>query len=146
MGTFFMFGRYSHDSIKSISARRTEKTKALIEKYGGRLVSAYALLGDIDLVLILELPGKEEAMKTSVALSKMLGIGFTTAPAVTVITPSRASSTGCKMRSPVLRAFCSQRSHPVQSTLFMKNSGCKITAYSCGGEIYATIRTHGPPR
>jgi uncharacterized protein with GYD domain len=79
MGTFFMFGRYSHDSIKSISARRTEKTKALIEKYGGRLVSAYALLGDIDLVLILELPGKEEAMKTSVALSKMLGIGFTTA-------------------------------------------------------------------
>jgi uncharacterized protein with GYD domain len=86
MGTFFMFGRYSHDSIKSISARRTEKTKALIEKYGGRLVSAYALLGDIDLVLILELPGKEEAMKTSVALSKMLGIGFTTAPAVTVET------------------------------------------------------------
>jgi uncharacterized protein with GYD domain len=77
MGTFFMFGRYSHDSIKSISARRTEKTKALIEKYGGRLVSAYALLGDIDLVLILELPGKEEAM---------LGIGFTTAPAVTVET------------------------------------------------------------
>jgi uncharacterized protein with GYD domain len=84
MGTFFFFGRYTHDSIKDISAKRTGRTKELIEKYGGRLVSAYALLGDVDLVLIVELPGKDEAIKTSVALSKMLGIGFTTAPAVTV--------------------------------------------------------------
>lgn len=86
MGTFFFFGRYSQDSIKDISARRTTKTKELIDKMGGKLIGAYALLGDVDLVLILELPGKEEAMKTSVALSKMLGIGFTTAPAVTVET------------------------------------------------------------
>ncbi|MEJ2011289.1 MAG: GYD domain-containing protein [Anaerolineales bacterium] len=84
MGTFFMFGRYTHESIKDISAKRTGKTKELIEKQGGRLVSAYALLGDVDLVLIVELPGKDEAIKTSVALSKMLGIGFTTAPAVSV--------------------------------------------------------------
>jgi uncharacterized protein with GYD domain len=41
-------------------------------------------LGDVDLVLIVEFPGKEEAIKASVALSKMLEIGFTTAPAVTV--------------------------------------------------------------
>ena len=86
MGTFFMFGRYSQESIKAISAERTEKTKALFEKYGGRLVSGYALLGDVDLVLIVEFPGKEEAIKASVALSKMLGIGFSTAPAVTVET------------------------------------------------------------
>lgn len=86
MGTFFMFGRYTHESIKDISAKRTGKTRELIEKHGGRLVSAYALLGDVDLVLIVELPGKDEAIKTSVALSKMLGIGFTTAPAVSVDT------------------------------------------------------------
>jgi len=86
MGTFFMFGRYSHESIKDISAKRTDKTRALIEKHGGKLITAYALLGDVDLVLIVELPGKEEAMKLSVALSKMLGIGFNTAPAVTVET------------------------------------------------------------
>lgn len=84
MGTFFMFGRYTPDSIKDISARRTDKAKALIEKLGGTLVSAYALLGDVDLALIVEFPGKEEAMQASVALSKMLEIGFTTAPAVTV--------------------------------------------------------------
>ena len=86
MGTFFMFGRYSQESIKAISAERTGNTKALIEKFGGKLVSGYALLGDVDLVLIVEFPGKEEAIKASVALSKMLGIGFTTAPAVTVET------------------------------------------------------------
>lgn len=86
MGTFFMFGRYSHDSIKDISAKRTNKTKELIVELGGTLKSAYALMGEIDLVLIVEFPGKEEAIKASVALSKMLGIGFTTAPAVTVET------------------------------------------------------------
>lgn len=84
MGTFFMFGRYSKESIQAISGKRTDDTKALIEKMGGRLVSAWALLGEVDLVLIVELPGKDEAIKTSVALSKMLGIGFTSAPAVTV--------------------------------------------------------------
>jgi hypothetical protein len=40
-------------------------------------------LGDVDIVIIAEFPGKEEAMQASVALSKMLEIGFTTAPAVT---------------------------------------------------------------
>jgi hypothetical protein len=30
------------------------------------------------------MPGTEQAMKASVALSKMLGIGFSTAPAVSV--------------------------------------------------------------
>jgi uncharacterized protein with GYD domain len=89
MGTFFMFGEYSQESVKEISAKRTDKTKELIEKMGGKLVSAYALLGDVDLVIIVELPGNEDAVKLSVALSKMLGIGFTTAPAVTVDTFDR---------------------------------------------------------
>jgi len=86
MGTYFMFGRYTQESVKAISAERTDKAEALIEKFGGKLISGYALIGDVDLVLIVELPGKEEAMKASVALSKMLGIGFTTAPAVSVET------------------------------------------------------------
>ena len=86
MGTFFFFGRYTHDGIKDISARRTEKTKEMIEKLGGKLMGAYAMLGEYDVLLIIELPGKEEAMKTSVALAKMLSIGFTTAPAVTMDT------------------------------------------------------------
>jgi uncharacterized protein with GYD domain len=81
-----MFGNYSADSIGKISAKRTGKTKDLIEKHGGRLTAAYALLGEKDLVLVVDLPGTEQAMQTSVALSKMLGIGFSTFPAVGVET------------------------------------------------------------
>ncbi len=84
MGTFLLFGNYSRDSINKISARRTGKAVELIEKFGGKLIAGYALLGEKDLVLIVEFPGpgKNEALKTSIALSKMLGVGFTTSPAV----------------------------------------------------------------
>ena len=84
MATYFMFGRYSLDSLKEISPERTIKAAALIEKHGGEVKSGYALLGEKDLVLIVDLPDTEQAMKTSVALAKLLGISFTTAPAVTV--------------------------------------------------------------
>ncbi len=86
MAAFFMFGSYSPESIGKISAQRTTDTKALIEKFGGKLESAYAILGDKDIVLIVDFPDTETAMKTSVALSKLLGIGFSTSPAVTVET------------------------------------------------------------
>ena len=44
----------------------------------------HALLGEKDLVFIVSLPGVEQAIQASVALSKMTGIAFTTAPAITV--------------------------------------------------------------
>jgi len=84
MATYFMFGKYSLDSVKEISPERTNKAAALIKKHGGEVKSGYALLGEKDLVLIVDLPDTEQAMKTSVALAKLLGISFTTAPAVTV--------------------------------------------------------------
>ena len=83
MATYFMFGNYSKGSVKKISAERTDKANALIEKFGGKLTAGYALLGDIDLVLIVDFPDTVQAMKTSIALSKLLGIGFSTLPAVT---------------------------------------------------------------
>ena len=84
MATYLMFGSYSPDAIKEISAERTAKASALIKKHGGELTGGYALLGEHDLVLIVELPGTEQVMKASVALTKLLGISFSTAPAVTV--------------------------------------------------------------
>lgn len=84
MATFFMFGSYSLDSIGKISERRTERATALIEENGGTLQSGYALLGEKDLVLIVDFPGVEEAMKTSVGLAKLLDVSFTTAPAVSI--------------------------------------------------------------
>lgn len=44
----------------------------------------FALLGEKDLVSILNFPGMEQAMKASVAMSKSTGISFTTFLAVTV--------------------------------------------------------------
>jgi uncharacterized protein with GYD domain len=84
MATFVMFGKYSAEAVKEISAERTEKAAALIKKHGGELKSGYVLLGEKDLVLIVELPGTEQAMKTSLALTNLLGISFTTAPAVSI--------------------------------------------------------------
>jgi len=82
MATYFMFGKYTMEGMKGISAARTTKTLALIKKNGGEFKAGYALLGDVDLVLIVDMPDTGQAMKTSAALSKLLGVSFTTSPAV----------------------------------------------------------------
>jgi uncharacterized protein with GYD domain len=84
MSTYFLFGKYASDAVKQISAERTDKATALIKKYGGELKSGYALLGEHDIVIIADFPDAVQAMKTSVALAKLLGISFSTSPAVSV--------------------------------------------------------------
>jgi uncharacterized protein with GYD domain len=84
MPTFLMFGKYSAEGVKGINAPRTRKAVDLIKKQGGQVKAMYAMLGMMDLVLIVDLPGVEAAMQTSVALGKMTGISFCTHPAVTV--------------------------------------------------------------
>lgn len=84
MTRYLMFGNYSPDALKEISAERTDKAAALIKRYGGELKSGYALLGEHDLVLIVDLPDTRQAMKASVALTKLLGISFTSSPAMTL--------------------------------------------------------------
>jgi uncharacterized protein with GYD domain len=79
-----MFGKYSLEAVKAVSAKRTDNAVTLIKQNGGELKAGYALLGDIDLVLIVDLPDTERAMKTSAALSTQLGISFSTAPAVSM--------------------------------------------------------------
>jgi uncharacterized protein with GYD domain len=84
MATYILSGKYSREAVKEVSAERTEKAIALIKKHGGEVKAGYALLGEADLLLILELPGTETAMQVSMGLSKLLGIGFVTAPAIGV--------------------------------------------------------------
>ena len=84
MATYLMFGSYSPSSVKAVSAERTKTATALIKKNGGELKAGYALLGEHDLVLVADFADVEQAMKTSVALTKLLGISFKTSPAVTV--------------------------------------------------------------
>jgi uncharacterized protein with GYD domain len=84
MATFFMFGKYSSEGLQEMSSERTGKAVGLIKKFDGKVNSVYALLGEQDLVLIVDFPGVEQAMKASVALTKMTGVSFTSSPAVPV--------------------------------------------------------------
>ena len=67
-----------------MSAKRTDEAVSLINKFGGQVSSMYALLGEQDLVLIVDFPGLEQAMKASVALTKMTSVSFNTSPAIAV--------------------------------------------------------------
>jgi uncharacterized protein with GYD domain len=84
MATYLLFGKYSIDALAKISAARTKSANAILGDCGGVLKAGYALLGETDLVLVVEFPSIEKAMKASVSLGKALGIGFKTAPAVNV--------------------------------------------------------------
>ena len=81
---FVMFGKYSSESLKKMCPERTNEAVDIINKYGGEVKSMYALLGQNDLVLIVNFPSTETAIKASVALNRSMGISFTTSPAVTV--------------------------------------------------------------
>ena len=84
MASFLMFGKYTLEGVKGITAERTKKVVETIEKSSGRVSLMYALLGIYDLAFVVDFPGIQEVMKTSVALTKLTGISFTTFPTVTV--------------------------------------------------------------
>lgn len=84
MATFILTGKYSAESAQDASADRTEKAVHLIGQLGGKVIAMYATLGNQDLVLILDLPDTETAMRASIGLNVLTGVSFTTAPAVAV--------------------------------------------------------------
>ena len=84
MDTYFMFGRYTAGAFNQMSTERTDKAITLLSKYGGRVNSMYTLLGEQDIVLIVEFPDIEQVMKASIALTKMTNISFHTYPAIAV--------------------------------------------------------------
>jgi len=84
MATYFMFGDYSPEAVGKISADRTVQGNALIEKHKGKVIAQYALLGEKDLVFIVDFPGTAEVMQASVALSQLLGIAFSSILALSV--------------------------------------------------------------
>ena len=84
MTTYVMFGNYTPEAVKGINAKRTEAATRIIENTGGKVAAGYALLGDTDLVFVLDFPGIEQAMKASLELTKLTGISFTTLPAISI--------------------------------------------------------------
>ena len=84
MATYVMFGKYSVGAIKDISGDRTKKSMDMLKKLGGEVKSMYALLGEKDLLFIIDFPGMEAALKASIALSKLTSIAFATSEAIPV--------------------------------------------------------------
>jgi uncharacterized protein with GYD domain len=84
MATYFMYGKYTKEALTGISPERTKKAAEVIAKAGGKMLSAYALLGKYDLVAITDFPNVTDVMKASIALSKLTGIAFTSFPAIGV--------------------------------------------------------------
>ena len=84
MITFLMFGKYSSEAIKGISGARTVEANNLIKKNGGEVISQYALLGENDLLFIVNFPSVDDVIRSSVALNKLTGISFNSIPAITV--------------------------------------------------------------
>ena len=84
MSLFIMFGKASPGAVEDVGPGRTRKAQGVIKELGGEIRDVYLLLGDPDLVMIVDLPSVEQAMKASIALTKMSGVSFTTSPAVTV--------------------------------------------------------------
>ncbi len=84
MSTFFMFGKYSAEALEKVSVDRTRQAHQVVEKLGGRIKGIYALLGEYDIVVIVELPRMAEAMKASIALKRLTDISFFTAAAMPV--------------------------------------------------------------
>jgi len=85
MPTYILFGKMSVNAVKDISSIRTMKATTIVEKYGGQIQAAYALLGGADVLVIIDFPGMNEAMKASIELTRLLGIAFTTSPAMTMV-------------------------------------------------------------
>lgn len=84
MATYVMLGKYTLEGLRGISAKRTDEARALLKQHGGELKALYALLGEVDILAIVELPDMARAMQLAVALTRLLGVRFTTAPAVTI--------------------------------------------------------------
>lgn len=84
MPIFMMFGNYTPEAMRGISPDRTAQVEKLIEENDGNVRSMYAVMGEHDLVFILEFPDAEKAMMASVAIERLTGIVLRTSPVVEV--------------------------------------------------------------
>ena len=79
-----MLGNYPHDGLTGVSAQRTHELIEFAKQMGGKLHDVYALLGQHDLALIVELPGNDDALKLTARLKSKFGISSTTFPAISI--------------------------------------------------------------
>ncbi len=84
MSTYIMFGKYTAEGFAQMSPERTEKVIDIIKKHKGEIHKMFAILGQFDLIFMVDFPNTESAVHASVTISKYSGINFTTSPALPV--------------------------------------------------------------
>lgn len=84
MNTFFMFGKFASGAVEKISRDRVRQIVDTVALLGGEVQMMYGLLGPYDLLLIVQFPGMEQALQSSVTISRELNISFSTMPAIAV--------------------------------------------------------------
>lgn len=84
MAAFVFLGKYSSEAFRGMSAKRTGEANSLMKRLGGEIVCMYALVGANDLLFIVNFPGVREALKASIALSRLTGISFSTSQAIAI--------------------------------------------------------------
>jgi uncharacterized protein with GYD domain len=71
MPTFMCFLNWTDQGAKAVkdAPQRYQAAKALVEKLGGRLVSAYVTTGQYDVVVTVEMPNGDAMTKLAVAIT-----------------------------------------------------------------------------
>ncbi|MDH3601190.1 MAG: GYD domain-containing protein [Candidatus Tectomicrobia bacterium] len=63
MPTYVTLLNYSAEGFKELSEERRQQQINLIESQGGRVIGAYGLMGEWDVMLITEFPNEKSAMR-----------------------------------------------------------------------------------
>ena len=85
MATFMCFLNWTDQAAKTLkdAPKRQDALMGMVQKAGGKLVSAYVTTGQYDVVLILDMPNGEAMTQLSVAIAAMGNHRTTTARAFT---------------------------------------------------------------
>ena len=76
MPTYVTLFNYSTEGFKDLNEEGRQQQIRLIESQGGRVIGAYGLMGEWDVLLITEFPDEKSAMRALVTTCQS-GIGTT---------------------------------------------------------------------
>jgi uncharacterized protein with GYD domain len=84
MPTFMCFLNWTDQGAKAVkeAPKRYEATKAIVDKLGGRLVSAYVTTGQYDVALTVEMPNGDAMTKLAIAITSSGNARTTTVRAI----------------------------------------------------------------
>ncbi|MDH3599523.1 MAG: GYD domain-containing protein [Candidatus Tectomicrobia bacterium] len=84
MALYVTLAKYTQQGRQSINGvpERFQNARSLVESKGGKIIALYGLLGEWDLMAIMEAPDEKTAMGISMAIGKQGNISAQTMTAV----------------------------------------------------------------